>query len=409
MKKIIIFITVVIFLFNACAQEKQPQILAENSTDPNRIHLNFWEKDGDCNKTVKVARGLINEKWSTQEKVQEALNEFLSGLAESYEKNARDFLTTDFLVDRNGHNNRFMLQGVKVENATVYINWKKEGLEHMRKNLRCKGPESLVLIEKTLTQFPEITRVVHAVNASPYNFYTAIDISCPEKIPGSYCDPAPYERELQEAMRSATYECHDEDFCYFTQRSEDTGVMRLMAEDIRMGRMKVVIDDLQKAAGLKGGYTLFMLSKPASSNSLFLYEILPESDAPAGGVWRFNKKTNRLSKLTSIDFLGWNYKLSPNGKHLLWQKEEPKGVSRHLYLIDLENDKKRVIVTLPECESLNGGTFALGSNFQIHWVNENLIQYAVFDQCGSQDKEGAKKLVDTRVLDLAAAIHSSSR
>lgn len=75
------------------------------------------------------------------------------------------------------------------------------------------------------------------------------------------------------------------------------------------------------------------------------------------------------------------HKLSPNQQYLVCpSRSEEDGKSQIMYLIDLENDSSRSFVTLSGNETLNAGGAYLSGYFEIEWMNDFSLIYAVYDQ-----------------------------
>jgi hypothetical protein len=121
----------------------------------------------------------------------------------------------------------------------------------------------------------------------------------------------------------------------------------------------------------------------------------PGSDKPLNELDALN-----IAKKTCIK-LDVSKELSDFGARILSPDQTKLAIAletneaKELKLIDLINDTSKVLVTLPEDETLNGGYGALSNNFDIKWIDDKTIQYTVYkDTVKNYDKEAPSKVED---------------
>ncbi len=145
-------------------------------------------------------------------------------------------------------------------------------------------------------------------------------------------------------------------------------------------------------------YTLSLLAEPSGSNKIYFQEIVYGSDAPSRDIFAFNVNENKFTKLTSSEIAkGLAFvKVSPDQKMLFSKPaDDQNGNDQILYLVDLDKDKYEAIVNLTGNETLNAGRYAMSSYSDIKWIDNNKIQYAVYDQ----SKKPAGEYDATSILD----------
>jgi|GEM_PF-6049685 hypothetical protein len=140
---------------------------------------------------------------------------------------------------------------------------------------------------------------------------------------------------------------------------------------------------------------LKIIAQPEGSDFIYMQAYLPDTDAGGGYYYAFD--TNSGSILTmqfnALKLDPWFFgvqQVSSDETQLIGVSNslDSCGDVRELYLIELASDTYREVVTLPEGETLNGGTGALSNYFDIDWMSGNRISYAVFDQSKKTTEAG---------------------
>ncbi|MBN1325582.1 hypothetical protein JW977_01190 [Candidatus Falkowbacteria bacterium] len=144
-----------------------------------------------------------------------------------------------------------------------------------------------------------------------------------------------------------------------------------------------------------------LFAKP-SSELLILTPLNPGSDKPLSDLYNLNLVKKTCVKSSASDELtdfGARV-LSPNQTKLALALETNE--AKILKLIDLVAGTSKVIVTLPEGETLNGGYGALSNHFDIKWLDDETIQYTVFkDTVSNYDikaPNGIEDVLQVRVV-----------
>jgi hypothetical protein len=163
---------------------------------------------------------------------------------------------------------------------------------------------------------------------------------------------------------------------------ESDGKLVEVAEN---GTEKVLIPSFNKL-GLEGEYKIFdKLSFPDNSNELYFYSFLDGTDAPPGGVFVYNLITREFKKLPNVSKYYSNYGdkfLSPDGKFLATLENPDTYSNKQIFLLDLENDKVRTLVSLKGKDSITYCSVkgdCWGNHGDIRWIDNNTIEYKVYD------------------------------
>ncbi len=142
------------------------------------------------------------------------------------------------------------------------------------------------------------------------------------------------------------------------------------------------------------GQDMALYAKP-STEVIILTPYNPGSDKPLNELDALD-----IAKKTCIK-LDVSKELSDFGARILSPDQTKLAIAletneaKELKLIDLINDSAKVLVTLPEDETLNGGYGALSNNFGIKWIDDKTLQYTVFkDTVKNYDKEAPSKVED---------------
>jgi len=130
---------------------------------------------------------------------------------------------------------------------------------------------------------------------------------------------------------------------------------------------------------------LYVFAHPENSEVIFFKSALVDTNNPGGVLYSFNTADSKFTKMKVNDvyngFYG-GFALSPDQTKFIWvpDAQDESGKAQTMYLIDLINDKYSIAVNLSGNETFNAGFFAMSSHFEVSWINEGKIKYAVFDQ-----------------------------
>lgn len=152
----------------------------------------------------------------------------------------------------------------------------------------------------------------------------------------------------------------------------------------------ILIDNVKELCGLD----VKVYAKP-SIETMILVPFNPGSDRPMTELYKLNIAKKECIKLNASDEFSdfGSIILSPNQTKLVLALETNE--ANILKLIDLVNDTTKVLVTLPEGETLNGGYGALSNHFDIKWLDDKTIQYTVYkDTVKNYDKEAPEGIED---------------
>ncbi len=87
------------------------------------------------------------------------------------------------------------------------------------------------------------------------------------------------------------------------------------------------------------------------------------------------------------------------------EENEFKGFTQQLVLYDLENETINLLVQLTDTETLNGGYYAMSENIDAQWLDDNTIEYSVFDQSGRDEYSDVKKtLIEKRIVQIKSTV-----
>ena len=132
------------------------------------------------------------------------------------------------------------------------------------------------------------------------------------------------------------------------------------------------------------GYALKKLSYPPNSQKLYFVQIIDGSDAPPMGLWEFGLESKQFTRLKTSSYYNWfgPKELSPNGKYVA-STDDPQENDKYqkIYLIDLEKDSVRTIVSLSGVETLNECALNCfgGIEGKLAWLDDKTIEYYVYD------------------------------
>ena len=179
-----------------------------------------------------------------------------------------------------------------------------------------------------------------------------------------------------------------------TQYDAEKSDQILIRRNEQTGEEIVIVDSIKKAIPeLNKNPNLFLrfFAYPKDSKAIVFKIFLDGRDNPAGALYLFDTETNRFMKMKVNDiydgFFG-GFAISPDQRKLAWipDAEDESGKAQTLYLIDLVGDEYEIAVNLSANETFNGGRFAMSSHFELNWLDNQKIKYAVFDQSKKQER-----------------------
>ncbi len=192
---------------------------------------------------------------------------------------------------------------------------------------------------------------------------------------------------------------------------------QFMRTDKSSGEKVVLFADLEKVTkptNEREGYSVYAFSK--GKNTLYLASFIGETESPLQITWKLDLTTKKLEPLKfntdkNVNIKGESWLALSNPNKLKFVKavyksegNEFKGFTQQLVLYDLENETITLLVQLSDMETLNGGYYAMSENIDAKWVDENTIEYSVFDQSGRDEYSDAKKtLIEKRRVQINSA------
>jgi len=123
--------------------------------------------------------------------------------------------------------------------------------------------------------------------------------------------------------------------------------------------------------------------------------LLPLGSHGAHGLWSYDWNTDILEQMRVSEyiFLVREPELSPSGRYMLVNHGE-------LYILDLLEDRfVELSVTLGEGEVLNGGG-AFGDIEHHVWLNDNMVEYSVYDEEAEREWEDVLVFKENRIIDV---------
>ena len=134
----------------------------------------FNPNQEDCTKVFPTTRMIPK----TKAVARAALEELFKGTTEEERKN--EFWSFE------PEETRDIIKGLNVKSGVAYLNFKKTVFEKLGNTTTSCGGGFYSSIEKTLTQFPSIKKVVYAVEGNANDFYEWVQVGeCPH---GKLCD-----------------------------------------------------------------------------------------------------------------------------------------------------------------------------------------------------------------------------
>ncbi|MBU0982037.1 hypothetical protein KKC94_05085 [Patescibacteria group bacterium] len=136
-----------------------------------------------------------------------------------------------------------------------------------------------------------------------------------------------------------------------------------------------------------------LISQPDDSNFVYFRLFMPETDAPMNKFYKYNTATNNLSEMDINEMFNNNFwggsALSPDETLFVWAPNTAPSSSVEIYGANLTKDKFTLKVTLNPGETLNAGDAAMSAEFDMEFINNNTLRYAVYD-------ENTKQLIEYR-------------
>lgn len=213
--------------------------------------------------------------------------------------------------------------------------------------------------------------------------------------------PAPSQTPSPQTVPSDVYQLVIPDPASYDQQ--------LVKVDPKTGEKKVLVPSIKNAfPELKTDFnkTLSKLSFPAQSDKLFFQEIFSETDAGPVGLVAYDIPSNKFTRLKVSQF--WKYefepKISPDGRNLVATYDfSSDGRLRKLYVLNLETDTATLLVTLKGSETLNScAEDCLGISDDLSWIDNQTIQYSVYDVTKKVSATGEYQLVEKRKVDYSS-------
>jgi Sporulation and spore germination len=128
----------------------------------------------DCSKVLAVTRTI-----STKPTPLIAANELVKGLNAAEKKKG---LSSVFSASTAG-----MVQQVRVVKGTAYVNFTTKASTSLNNaGTSCGRDQFFAQLEKTLGQFSEVKSVLFAIDSKPADFYSLLELVCPEEL-GASC------------------------------------------------------------------------------------------------------------------------------------------------------------------------------------------------------------------------------
>jgi len=168
--------------FTPCAQE--PKASEEKNNDLLIVKVYFNNSllnpnSNDCSKVFPKERIIP----ASDNLAKAALLELVKGPTEQEKLDGYNSLFSEKTKD--------VVDAVKFENETAYVNLKDIRQLIPNANASCGSAEFIAEIENTLKQFPSIKKVIFALNGQPSTFYEWMQIGCsPEN---KLCDETPFK------------------------------------------------------------------------------------------------------------------------------------------------------------------------------------------------------------------------
>ncbi|MCX6745939.1 MAG: hypothetical protein NTX00_02860 [Candidatus Parcubacteria bacterium] len=168
-----------------------------------------------------------------------------------------------------------------------------------------------------------------------------------------------------------------------------------LVTEIKIG--EVTLKDFKELCG----NDVMVYAEP--KNGFIIFQAFnPGSDKPVSSLYSLDLNSKGCKKLSiSKELSDFGARvLSPDQTKLALALETNE--AQELKLVDLIKDTSKVLVTLPEGETLNGGYGALSNHFDLKWLDDKTIQYAVYEDTvknyAANAPENIEKVLQVRVL-----------
>jgi hypothetical protein len=145
-------------------------------------------------------------------------------------------------------------------------------------------------------------------------------------------------------------------------------------------------------------------AEPSNSKTVFFRSYLPETDNPFGALYAYDISANQFTFMkVNADFAGWgnpSFVSVDQTKFAFIPEGDVDGLNQKMFLIDLQKDTYRLLVQLSGNETFNAGYNVITSSFDLRWIDENTLEYPVYDQSKKQqegyDVESKAALIENR-------------
>jgi len=161
---------------------------------------------------------------------------------------------------------------------------------------------------------------------------------------------------------------------------------------------EIVIENLKDACQIE----VMLYAKPGDSSIIIFKPFNPGSDRPVKDLYSLNLDTKGCKKLVISNELGdfGALILSPNQARVAAAFETNE--AKELKVFDLVTDSSQVVATLAEGETLNGGYGGLSNHFDIKWIDDETLQYTVYEDTvknyDANAPEQLEKVLQVRVV-----------
>ena len=176
---------------------------------------------------------------------------------------------------------------------------------------------------------------------------------------------------------------------------------------------EVVVNPEKMVTEIKSGEVTLKDFKALCGNEVMIYAepkngfiimqaFNPGSDKPISGLYLLDLSSKGCKKLeVSKELSDFGARiLSPDQTKLAVALETNE--AKELKVLDLITDTSKVLVALPEGETLNGGYGALSNHFDIKWLDNKTIQYTVYEDTmknyAKDAPEKIEKVLQVRVV-----------
>jgi hypothetical protein len=172
------------------------------------------------------------------------------------------------------------------------------------------------------------------------------------------------------------------------------------------GQQRTIVNSVKDALPQlreRWNLTIDIFLQPAGSLPVFK-TVLKETDNSGGDFYQLDPVKGvftemNLSKVYSGFYDGSAF--SPNEHRVVWARQvDPAkidiGLVQSLYIASFVDDSYGPLVTLSGNETLNSGQFALASSYDIQWLDNRTVRYAVYDQ--KKKESGQSSFIEYRTV-----------